>query len=329
MAYQVNLYNLIHTITLVAHYMEKTMYDWITLTEKPAAKEIYMIAGWRQWADAGAISSLLPEYLIELTDARKIGEFSPAGFYLFQIPGTHHLLRPVINLEDGYRQSFELPKNEIYYSGDEHKGLLIFLGDEPHMDAERYTEGLLTIARELGVKRIAAVGGVYGSLPYNKDRDVSCIYSLPGMKNELEQYAVRFSNYEGGATIGSFLIHAAEAKNIEAIAFYAFVPAYDFSNVASMPQGLRIENDFKAWYDLMRRFNHMFGTSLDLSELQQQSTELVEAMDTKIDELIDHYPEMQIRDFLEKLETEYNEMTFAPLDDVWERELEDLFKDEE
>lgn len=303
------------------------MNDWITLSEKPVAKEIYMIAGWRQWADAGAISSLLPQYLIQLTNARKIGEMKSGGFYLFQIPGTHHLLRPVIKLEDGYRQSYEVHTNEFYYTGNEDIGLVIFIGDEPHLDVERYGEGFLQVAKELGVKRIAAVGGVYGSFPYDKDRDVSCIYSLPYLKKELEKYAVRFSNYEGGSTIGSFLVHQAEAHHVEFIAFYSFVPAYDFAQASTMPQGLRIENDYKAWYDLMRRFNYMFGTHIDLSELEEQSLELTSAMDDKIKELMNEYPQMEIRNFFDKLSDEYNEMTFAPLDDVWEREIEDLFKD--
>ena len=69
----------------------------VELWEKPKAEEIYMILGWRQWADAGGISSELPQYLIEKTGARKIGEIRADGFYLFQIPGTHHFLRP----EDG------------------------------------------------------------------------------------------------------------------------------------------------------------------------------------------------------------------------------------
>jgi hypothetical protein len=49
------------------------MIEQIDLWEKPQAKEMYMLAGWRQWADAGMVSSGLPEYLIQLTHARQIG----------------------------------------------------------------------------------------------------------------------------------------------------------------------------------------------------------------------------------------------------------------
>ena len=101
------------------------MDELVELSHVPVADEIYMIVGWRQWADAGAISSGLPEYLIKWTSATKIGEIKPDGFYLFQVPGTHHLLRPEIKLEDGYRKELRVKKNEFFYTGDEHKGLVI------------------------------------------------------------------------------------------------------------------------------------------------------------------------------------------------------------
>lgn len=302
--------------------------DDINLWEIPEAKEIYMIVGWRQWADAGAISSALPRYLIDTLQARKIGEMKPGNYYLFQVPGTHHLLRPVIKLEDGYRRAMETPQNEFYYAGDAQKGVVIFLGEEPHFNVDLYAEGLLTAVSQLNAVRVAAVGGVYGSLPYDKDRDISCIYSLPHMKKELESYAVRFSDYEGGATIGSYVMHKAEEKNIAFVEFYAFVPAYDFSE-SLLPQGMRIEQDYKAWYDVMRRINHMFGLKLNLAPLEKESQRLLQQIDEKVVELDQKYPQLKMRAYLDALSQEYQERPFDPLDTVWEEEIADLFRDME
>ena len=77
-----------------------------------------MIAGWHQWADAGNVSSGLPQYFIDETQARKIGETKPDGFYLFQIPGTHHHLRPVVKLRNGFRESLQRRRNEFFYAGE-------------------------------------------------------------------------------------------------------------------------------------------------------------------------------------------------------------------
>lgn len=301
----------------------------VDLWEKPTAKEIHMIVGWHQWADAGSISSELPQYLIEHTNARKIGELKSDGFYLFQLPGTHHFLRPEIKLKEGHTKALSSRKNELFYTGDEQKGLVIFLGSEPHLNAERYGEAFFEATQALGVKRAAAVGGVYGPMPYDKDREISCAYSLPQMKEMLEEYTVKFSNYEGGATIGSYLLSKAAEKEIEFCVFYAFVPAYDLSQLSSLLQGMRIENDYKAWYDLLQRLNHMFDLGLDLAELEQYSHELITSMEAKIEALEQEMPQLNVTEYLAKITKDFNERTFMPLDDVWERELGDLLDDME
>jgi len=301
------------------------MDDLVKLWEKPVAEEKFMLAGWHQWADAGVVSSGLPRYLISLTGARQIGEIKPYGFYMFQVPGMHHFLRPEIKVEDGYRKELAHRRNEFFYTGNPQKGLVIFLGEEPHLNVEGYAEAFFDAAQALGVKRIAAVGGVYGAVPYNKDRDVSCIYSLREMKEEMSKYAVKFSNYEGGVSIGTYLAAQAEQRGIEYLSFYAFVPAYDFSHISERLQGIGIETDLRAWYELMRRFNRMFGLRLDLSNLEQQSAEISASMDDKLGELEQKYP--QIREYMEKLERDFEETPYSPLDDVWEQALGDMLED--
>jgi len=298
----------------------------IDLWEKPAPAK-YVIAGWQQWADAGAISSGLPPYLIEQTQATKIGRIKPDGFYLFQIPGTHHLLRPVVKLSQGHSEAFQQRRNEFFYAGDDEKGLVIFLGEEPHQNEERYAHAFFDAVEELGVERVAAVAGVYGPMPYDKNRDISCVYSLPGMKEELVEYAVRFSNYEGGTTISTYLAARAEPRGIEFFTFYAFVPSYDFSQSSMIVHPTAIEEDFKAWYDVMIRLNHMFHLGIDLSDLEKQSTELVAEWEAKIEYLASTMPQLEVREYMEKVYEDFTEVSFEPLSDAWEEALGDLFED--
>jgi hypothetical protein len=164
-------------------------------------------------------------------------------------------------------------------------------------------------------------------MPHDQDREISCAYSLRSMKAVLAQYAVRFSNYEGGATIGSYMLKEAERRGIEFFIFYAFVPAYDLSELSNMLQGMRIENDYKAWYDLMRRFNHMFDLGIDLTQLEQDSNELTDSMSQKIEELHKKMPQANVKEYLDAIASQFTERPFIPLDDVWERELGDLLDD--
>jgi proteasome assembly chaperone (PAC2) family protein len=300
------------------------MSDSVEFWEKPVAKEMFMLAGWRQWADAGSISSGLPEYLVEQMKARKIGQIRPDGFYLFQFPGTHDLVRPVIRFYEGYPQSLQTQSNEFFFSGDEQHGLIIFLGDEPHMDVERYTAALLQAAGELNVKRIVSLGGVYGQLPYDRERTVSCVYSMPDLKKELEAYSVTLSNYQGGSSIDSYICRRAGEQGMEFVAFYAFVPNYDFSNVPQIGNTIRIENDFMAWLGVMRRVNYMLKLQFNLADLEKKSQKLVEVIARKVEELDELAPQIGLAEDLRRLSDEFEEQTFNPLDEVWEEELRRL-----
>jgi proteasome assembly chaperone (PAC2) family protein len=300
--------------------------------KKPDVDEVYLLVGWRQWADAGSVSSGLPEYLVQQTRAQSIGRIRPDGFYLFQVPGTHDLMRPVVRFVEGYPESLDSQRNDFYYHRDGPRGVVIFLGDEPHMDIERYVATLLQAARSLNVRRIVGFGGVYGELPFDKERMVSCNYSLRQMKDELARLAVNFSDYHGGASIGSILCRRAGEQGIEYAGLYAFVPAYDFSLVMQAGNTIRIENDYTAWLGVMRRVNYMLKLGYDLRDLEEKSAQLVELVRAKLEELERSAPQLGLNEYLARLSEEFQEPQFEPLDDVWEDELKRLlgkFEDNE
>ena len=299
--------------------MSKSLKLW----EKPGAGTC-MIAGWHQWADAGSTSSGLPQYLIDHTHARKIGEITPSSFYLFQVPGTHHLLRPVVKLNDGYRERLDRKQNEFFYSGDTEHGFYVFLGEEPHQDEALYADAFFDGVEELGIRRVAVVAGVYGAVPYQKDRNVSCVYSLPSMKEEMARYAVKFSSYEGGATIAMYLADRAEARGIELLRFCAFVPSYDFSQEVMPVQSVAIGEDYKAWYDLMTRLDYMLKLGVELGDLESKASALIQEWDDKIARITEAMPQLKIGDYMAEIDREFTEMSFVPLSNVWEEGLRDI-----
>jgi proteasome assembly chaperone (PAC2) family protein len=312
------------------HELENpVMTDAVELREQPQAEQMYMIAGWRQWADAGSVSSGLPQYLIQQTGARPIGSIRGDGFYLFQIPGTHDLVRPVVKFDEGHPESLEEQRNELFYTGDEQRGVVFLLGDEPHLDMERYAASLLDVAETLKVKRIISLGGVYGELPYDKERSIGCVYSLLQMKEEVTRLAVNLSDYHGGASIGSYLCQRAGDRGMEFVGMYAFVPTYDFSSLAQRASNIRIENDFMAWLGVVKRINYMLKTQFDLDDLEAKSEQLLQVMDSKVSELENLAPQLNVREYMQRLSEEFTEMEFDPLDDVWEEELRRLLDEKE
>ena len=127
----------------------------------------------------------------------------------------------------------------------------------------------------------------------------------------------------GGTTIGTYLAHWAEYREMEMVVLNAFAPAYEFPQGGLATQGMRVEQDWKAWYDLMRRVDYMFGLGMDLSELRMRSQELVTALDVKVAELAEKNPDMNVKDYLAEVTQEFEERPFIPLDDVWD-ELGDV-----
>ncbi len=297
------------------------MPDTVDLWEQPHAEKMVLIAGWRQWADGGSVSSGLPEYLIAQLDAHEIGQIRPDGFYIFQFPGTHDLVRPVIRFNQGYPEALDVPENRLYYAESGNHGIVIFVGDEPQLDIERYAQSFLQAARQLHVKRIIGLGGVYGEFPYEKERAVSGSYSLRSMKEEMKSLAVQLTDYQGGASIGSYICRRAGEKNMEYVGLYAFVPMFDFSNMTQVSHRLQIENDYMGWLAVMRRINYMFKTNIDLDDLTAKSQEEIEELKTKIDELEKLAPQLGVREYFQRISDDFTETPFIPLDDVWEENL--------
>lgn len=303
------------------------MENALDLQEIPQHDNMYMLMGWRQWADAGSISSGLPKYLAQENNARKIGTIKSEGFYIFQFPGTHDLARPVIRFENGYATELETPHNDIYYAEVDGSGVIFLIGDEPHLDVERYVSTVLDLADMFKVKRMVGFGGVFAEVPYEKHRIVSSTYSLHSLKAEIDKLSVNLSDYHGGASIGSVMSKRASERNMQYVSFYAFVPTYDLSRFASLENTIRLENDFMAWLGVMRRVNFFLQTQFDLTELEGKSQQLVKVLNDKVSEL-QALSSSSIQDYFDQLSEDFTEEIFDPLDDLWEDELKRLLDDE-
>ena len=168
--------------------------ELFTFTDKPDAN--YLIAGWRrQWSNGGRISSGLPRYLIDKNGGRQIGqmtEYVNRMCYPFQVAGTHDAFRPAAAFHEGLPSSAMTRQNAFYEIGG---GLLVFLGEEPWYRLDIYAEAFFSAIKELGIRQTVAVEGVNGPAPPDLERRITCVYSRPEMKEQLERYGVQFSSY--------------------------------------------------------------------------------------------------------------------------------------
>ena len=304
--------------------------ELLNLDSKPAAKQL--IAGWRrQWSDGGEISGGLPRYLISKLGATQIGEMGPEVSklcYPFQVPGTHDTYRPRVAYQDGLPVQPMTRRNRFYDAGN---GLVIFLGQEPWFRIDVYAEAFFKAVQELGSPKIVAVEGYNGAAPPNMERSVSCIYSRADMKENLDKFGLRYSNYgsqsRSGPTIAMALVTIAhyEHPDYEMLRIGAMAPMYPFLTSDNDPVGINL--DHRSFYDIMRRLKSMFDLEIDLSELltlgETESQKLVETLE-KIAET-----NPTAKDLIERAKTDFNFVPFETtvhMDPALNSALEDILR---
>ena len=304
--------------------------ELVVLHQKPQAQ--YLIAGWRrQWSDGGEISSGLPRYLIDQTNAQRIGEMGPEVAklcYPFQVPGTHDMYRPRVVYQDGLPTGAMRRENNFYDAGN---GLIIFRGEEPWFRIDVYGEAFFQAIKELGVSQTVAVEGYNGAAPPDLERSVSCTYSHAHMKENLEKYGLRFSNYgsqsRNGPTIGMALVTMAHYQypEFEMFRLGAMAPMFPFLTGSSDPVG--ISKDHRSFYDIMRRLKAMFKLDINLTELMTKGEADARELEQELETIASSNP--GAKEIIDRARADYSFNPFVEsveLDPVLDKTLEDILK---
>jgi len=287
----------------------------MVIFEKPNLQQPSMVVGFSGWLDGGEASTGTIEYLIEKLKPRlKPFASIPVDDYgVFQVPGIE-LMRPHVKTKDGVVEEVSYPKNELFYwkkprssSGGD---LILLLGTEPNTRWQDYIRNVINLALEFGVKQLCSVGGVLAKAPHTREPIVSCSVSNARLKEVVSNYAVQFSNYEGPATFNSAIVAACKEKGIDAIHMTARALYYPEFNIA-------VPHNPKVILALVRRLNRLLSLKLDLSDLEQESRELEE----RLNSMVNQSP--QFKEYLRELEESYQEVRF---EDSAETAPEDLIK---
>ena len=304
--------------------------DLFTFSDKPDSS--YLLAGWRrQWSNGGRISSGLPRYLIEKNGGRQIGQFSEyvnRMCYPFQVAGTHDAFRPSAAFNEGLPSVAMSRQNSFYEIGS---GLIVFLGEEPWYRLDIYSDAFFSAIKDLGIEQTVAVEGVNGPAPPDLERRITCVYSRPEMREQLERHGVQFSSYGSrgrqGPTIGMALVSVAHYNYPEVQMFRmgAMAPMYPF--MTSNNNQLGITQDHRAYYDILRRLRSLFKIEMDLSELEQMGNR-------ESQELLDNLERLgrtnsEAKQIIDQVRLDYQYTPYVEpvdLDPALDQELDDILR---
>ena len=272
-------------------------------TDKPKLRHPSMVCGIDGWVNGGEASTGTIRYMVDKLGASKFAEIPIDRFHIFQMPGQLSL-RPQVRIENGMLKEHHFPTNEFFYwvnTSADHD-MIIFSGSEPNMNWEEYAGALLSVVKQFKVDRVYLLGGVLDRVPYTKEPNVSCSCSSVELRSEMEKYRMSGVEYEGPGSFGTTLLHLCQQQKVEMVILVARAAYYPEFNILipRNPSSIRA---------LVTRLEGILDVDLDTSDLDKQ----VQEFEGKLDFMVGSNPEL--RNYLAKLEEEYEEMKYEkPLD---------------
>jgi len=265
----------------------------ITIYHEPSLKDPSMIIGFSGWMDGGEVSTGTIQYLRFVLQAKKFAQIEPQKFYIFNFPGAMTetaQFRPYTKIQEGLVVEFWYPQNEFFY--DEKNNLVLFSGKEPHINWDEYANSFFSIGEKLGVKNIYFVGSVAGPIPHTRAVRLFCSTSNQRQKTRLQELGIRFSNYEGPASITTLITRLGEEKGVTITSLVVEIPIY-----------IQTRNP-KAIKAVLEKLNQLLNIEISLVDLSVKSTHF----EKKIDELVRQQPLLAAQ--IKKLEENYDQEFF-------------------
>lgn len=258
-----------------------------------------LVMGFSGWMDGGDVSTGTVKVLVDKLYARRVAEIDHQGFYIYNFPGAMEvtaLFRPHCRIKKGIVREFAFPENAFMVVESEE--LILFAGKEPNMNWIEYADCVFAACREFGVREIYFIGSVAGLVPHTRDPQFFCSVSDAQMKPRWENLGVKFSDYEGPASIVTYLTTRARAEGIEMVSLVATVPAY--------VQG----TNPKCVAAAARRVAGILGVHIELDDLQAAADEF----ERRLTEVVQEQPELA--ESVTKLEQDYDNEIFSEMGDL-------------
>ncbi len=250
---------------------------------KPELNEPYAVAGFHGWSNAGNVSSDTLEHLIAAVEPRVFATISHEPFV------NYTLDRPIAEIENGLIHEIEPAYTELLYWKNPQgpHDVVFLLAKEPHYGWLGYSQIMLDVMTELGVKRLYTVGGVQDSISHTAPLLISVVASSPAMIAETvrPEFGLRAAEYYGPISIHSQLVKMCGEGGIEGISYWGHVPAYLQQNPRLVAR-------------LITLLNETIGMRCPVQPLRQKALEL----DRRLHEALLKDP--NLRRFVETAEPE-------------------------
>src|SRR5215208_2700089 len=252
--------------------------------ERPELRAPVLVCACRGWNDAGEAATAALSYIKGSFDAHEVARIDPEEFYDFTA------VRPSVRLTEGSVREIEWPENSFSVArvagadGD----LVLLQGVEPSLRWRRFTDDVISAARELGVQMVITLGALLADVRHSRPVAVTGSTSDEAL---VERLGFEPPSYEGPTGIVGVLQRACADEGLPSVSLWASVPHY----VAASPNP-------KVALALVRAFEGTAGVAVDGGELE----EAAEDYERQVTAAVASDPE--VKAFVERLETAMDEL---------------------
>ena len=252
--------------------------------ERPRLRKPILVCAFKGWNDAGEAASAALSFIRGSFDAHDVAQIDPEEYYDFTA------VRPTVKLTDGRQREMDWPDNS--FAAAEIQGadrdLIMIEGVEPSLRWRRFTENVVSVAQQLGVRMVITIGALLADVPHTRPVGITGIASDQAL---LARLGYGRTNYEGPTGIVGVLHHAFAEAGVPSASLWASVPHY----VAAAPNP-------KVALALVRAFEGTAGVVVDATELE----EAAEDYERQVTAAVASDPE--VKAFVERLETAMDEV---------------------
>ena len=252
--------------------------------DRPRLRAPVMVCAFKGWNDAGEAASAAVSFINDRFESNEVARIDPEDFYDFTA------VRPTVRLTEGTTREIDWPLNTVWAApvpgaeGD----LVTLRGVEPSLHWRRFTDNVISVARELNVRKVITIGALLADVPHTRPVSITGIASDDGL---LQRLGYDRTSYEGPTGIVGVLHHAFAEAGLPSASLWASVPHY----VAAAPNP-------KVALALVRAFEGAAGVVVDASELE----EAAEDYERQVTAAVASDPE--VKAFVERLESAMDEV---------------------
>ena len=277
------------------------------LEKKPDLRAPTLICAFKGWNDAAESATHALDFLADQWSAERFGTIDPEEFFDFQV------VRPTVRLTDGQTRKIEWPEMTLSSARVDgaDRDVVLLSGIEPNLRWKSFCANIVELARELEAELVLTFGALLADVPHTRPVPITGIAGDPEL---VERLGFSQTRYEGPTGIVGVLHDACAQAGLTTASLWAPVPHY----VAGVPSP-------KAALALIRTVEALLEIKLDLSELEEESTEY----EQRLDEAVAAEPE--VRALVERLEQQMDDEDISfrnlPSGDTIARDFQRFLRD--